>query len=427
MTRLIKLTLLAAMLMPFVEVDGQSLGLEEYRRRVLAYSQQMAISQENMLSADEAVKVARTGLKPRIDAAADFNYMVRRLTLDRGTYATPLHRESWGIETTASQTLYAGGAARKQVEAARIGSEQAHYDAMLTEDNVIYAAEMGYWNMATATAYRDAAERYLAIIKETHEVISSRFEDGIISKNDLLMIETRLGEARLHMSNAETGYRRALISLNILMGVPVDTPTSISDSINAPLPPMPPALSPEEAMAARPDYMLAESDVRLGQTRLEATRSQYLPSLSVGFTGRYATGSSNVTGKAFANGIAFAGLKVPIFNWNERKHKSAIDKSAIRISQERLSQTADLISRSMHDAYTRMSASYSELETAWQSVKVAEESLSLSTFSYNEGLLSILDVLSAQLSWLSAYNNLVATNHNCRVAIADYMMATGRL
>ncbi|MDE6183221.1 MAG: TolC family protein [Rikenellaceae bacterium] len=427
MTRLIKLTLLAAMLMPFAAADGQTLSLDEYRRRVLSYSQQMAISQERMLAADEAVKVARTGHKPRIDAAADFNYMVRRLTLDRGTSVTPLHRESWGIDATASQTLYAGGAVRKQVEAARIGSEQARYDAMLTEDNVIYAAEVGYWSMATATAYRDAAVRYLDIIKETYSVISSRFEDGMISKNDLLMIETRLGEAKLHMSNAQTGYRQALISLNTLMGLPVDTPTVISDSINAPLPPMPSALSFDEALASRPDYLLAESDVRLGHARLETTRSQYLPSLSVGFTGRYATGTSNVTGKGFANGIAFAGLKVPIFNWNERKHKSAIDKSTIRMSQERLSQTADQINQSMHDAYTRMSASYSELETAWQSVRVAEESLSLSTFSYNAGLLSILDVLSAQLSWLSAYNNLVATNYNCRVAIADYMMATGHL
>ena len=88
---------------------------------------------------------------------------------------------------------------------------------------------------------------------------------------------------------------------------------------------------------------------------------------------------------------------------------------------------ADQVSRQINDAYTRMVASYNEIETARGSVEVARQSLSLNTFSYNEGLLTILDVLSAQLSWLSAYNSLIATNYNCRQAIADYMRAIGRL
>ncbi len=407
--------------------DAQTLTREQYRDRVVGYSQQIAASLERVTSADAAVKAAKVGFKPKVDAAADFNYMVRQINLELGTYGIPIKHETWGINATAAQNVYAGGAVRKQVEAARIGADQARYGAMQTEDEVVYAAELSYWGMATAIAYRDAARRYLSIIEDTYRIVNDRFEEGLISRNDLLMIQTRLQEARLRLSNAETGYTQALIAMNTLMGAPVDEPVEIADSIDTALPPLPAAVSLDEALAARPDYMIAESNVLMSQQQLRLTRSRYLPSLAVGFTGQYATKSINIDGKGFGNGIAFAQLRVPVFNWNERKHKSAMDQSAIRISEEELSAAVDQVSRQMNDAYARMVASYNDIETARGSVDVARQSLSLNTFSYNEGLLTILDVLSAQLSWLSAYNNLIATSYNCRQAIADYMKATGRL
>ena len=422
-----KIIITLVMLLTAFPADAQTVTREQYRERVLGYSQQLAISREHVTSAEAATKAAQVGFKPKVDAAADFNYMVKRINLELGTYGIPMKHETWGLNATAAQNVYAGGAVRKQVEAARIGAEQAGYGVMQTEDNVIYAAELSYWSMATAIAYRDAAYRYLSIIEDTYEIVNNRFEDGLISRNDLLMVQTRLQEARLRVSDAETGYTQALIAMNTLMGMPVDKPVAIADSINTALPPLPEILSLEEALEARPDYMIAKSNVRLGEQQLKLTRSRYLPSLAVGFTGQYATKSINIDGKGVGNGIAFAQLRVPIFNWNERKHKSAIDKSAIRISEEELSAAADEIARQMNDAYTRMTASYNDIETARGSVEVAQQSLSLNTFSYNEGLLTILDVLSAQLSWLSAYNNLIATNYNCRQAIADYMLATGRL
>ena len=64
-------------------------------------------------------------------------------------------------------------------------------------------------------------------------------------------------------------------------------------------------------------------------------------------------------------------------------------------------------------------------EDAEENCKLAEENLDLNTFSYTEGKLTILDVLSAQLTWIQAYTNLIQSYYEQKIALADYRKATG--
>ena len=57
--------------------------------------------------------------------------------------------------------------------------------------------------------------------------------------------------------------------------------------------------------------------------------------------------------------------------------------------------------------------------------KIAEENLDLNTFSYKEGKLPILDVLSAQLSWIQSYSSLIQTWYQQKASLAQYNKAVG--
>ena len=58
-------------------------------------------------------------------------------------------------------------------------------------------------------------------------------------------------------------------------------------------------------------------------------------------------------------------------------------------------------------------------------LRIAEENLDLNTFSYNEGKLPILDVLSAQLSWIQSYSSLIQTWYQQKASLAQYNKAVG--
>ena len=69
-----------------------------------------------------------------------------------------------------------------------------------------------------------------------------------------------------------------------------------------------------------------------------------------------------------------------------------------------------------------------EVRTAWirmvrfgdPTPELAEENLDLITFSYNEGKASMVDVLSAQLSWTQAHTSLINAYLAEKMAVAEY-------
>jgi outer membrane protein TolC len=64
------------------------------------------------------------------------------------------------------------------------------------------------------------------------------------------------------------------------------------------------------------------------------------------------------------------------------------------------------------------------VKTAKENMSLANENLDLATFSYNEGKASMVDVLSAQLSWTQAHTNLINAYLAEKMAVAEYKKVT---
>ena len=71
--------------------------------------------------------------------------------------------------------------------------------------------------------------------------------------------------------------------------------------------------------------------------------------------------------------------------------------------------TRDQISQEVANSWTSLTENTKQIDVAEEACKIAEENLDLNTFSYKEGKLPILDVLSAQLSWIQSYSSLIQT------------------
>ena len=74
----------------------------------------------------------------------------------------------------------------------------------------------------------------------------------------------------------------------------------------------------------------------------------------------------------------------------------------------------------MSAALTKLTETEYQVKTATENMNLANENLDLVTFSYNEGKASMVDVLSAQLSWTQAHTNLINAYLSEKMAIAEY-------
>lgn len=113
-------------------------------------------------------------------------------------------------------------------------------------------------------------------------------------------------------------------------------------------------------------------------------------------------------------------VNIPIFRWGARFKANRQQKAYIGIQKLQQSYVTDNINEELSAALTKLTETEHQVTTAQETMELAEENLDLATFSYNEGKASMVDVLSAQLSWTQAHSNLINAHLAAKMAVAEY-------
>lgn len=405
-------------------VSSNAMGIESYRNKVLEYNQQIKQSQEMTASYEAAVKKVRTGFYPMLSASADASYNFINKSLNLGAASVPMKNYTYTVGAGITQNVYSGSAVRNNWLASKIQAEMAKLGEQLTIDNVAYMADVTYWTaVAQQEGYLSMLD-YDSIVNSLYDVVKLRFEDGYVSKTDLLMVETRKMEGEFLLNSVKKSYLTSIQNLNILMGVSVNSKATLTDPISKEIP-IPTIMPLDSVLLTRPDYVIADKKIALQERYTKATLSKFLPQFIVGIDGNYGTPPLNVDGIGQFNVVAYGQLKVPIFNWLERKHTKRENEAITRSYIQEKSLLQDNINQELSNSITGLLESFEMVKIAEASFKISTSNLDLNTLSYNEGKLPIIDVLSSQLSWLNSYRNLIDANYNYKVSYAAYIKAVG--
>lgn len=400
---------------------AQTLSVEQYRARVLEYNQDIKKSQEAVNSALYSLKSIKTGFFPKLDVSGNYSYQIENIEFIEGV---DLKHDNYGVEAGVVQNVYSGSAVRKQYDVAKLQHVVSQLVVEHTVDNMIYVADVSYWTVAANKDLHGLAQEYVNLVSELYGIVNKRFEEGAISKTDLLMVLNRLKEAELQLNTTSTNYRTALQSMNIMMGADPDAGVILVDSIQKVLW-VPQQEGLDKALEKRADYQASVMNIEMARLQTDLVRSKYLPQVAVGLKEKYGTTLINVDGKAKWATTAFAQVNIPVFHWGEMRQNVRVSRSQEEIKELERSQLKDQVSKELSNAWVNVTETAKKLDIVYSSLDIAKDNLILNTFSYNEGKLPILDVLSAQVSWLQAYTNVVSVNYRYKVALAEYAKALG--
>lgn len=415
-TQLITLSLLLLGLT--AEAQQPSLSRETYRNKVEAYSQILKQQKLKTMASTEARKIAHTGFLPKIDINADGTLNMSDLNAWNEPVGEYRNHTYQGV-FIVSQPLYMGGALNAQHKIAQADERLNQLNEELTIDQIHYQSDAVYWNASASQAMLQAADKYQNIVKQQYDIIQDRFNDGMISRTDLLMISTRLKEAELQYIKARQNYTLALQKLNILMGEEPNNPVDSLYTIDAASAPVQ-ILSLENVLQRRADYESTEVNIMKSQAQRKAALSQFNPQLNMYFSGGWATATPNLGYDVSFNPIVGINLNIPIFRWGARLKTNRQQKAYISIQKLQQSYVADNINEELSAALTKLTETEYQVKTAKETMNLANENLDLVSFSYNEGKANMVDVLSAQLSWTQAYTNLINAYLSEKMAVAEY-------
>lgn len=416
-----KAGLTIAVVLWVTDAFAQALSVGQYRSRVLDYNQDIRKSEQVATGVLYSLKSIKTGFFPKLDASGNYSYQIEDIEFFSGT---DLKHDNYGIEAGLVQNVYSGSAVRKQYHVAKLQYAIARLAVEHTVSNMVYMADVTYWTVVANKDLLNLAEQYVRLVNELYRIVNKRFEEGAISKTDLLMVQNRLKEAELQLNTASTNYAIATQALNIMIGENPGAEVVLADSIQQVLQ-TPGQTGLDEVLKKRADYQAAVMDMEVAKVQTGLARSKFLPQLVVGIKERFGTTMINIDGKSKWATTAYAQVNIPVFHWGEMRQNVRRSRTQEEIRELEKNQLKDQMSKELNNAWVSVTEIAKRLEIVYSSLDIAKDNLVLNTFSYNEGKLPILDVLSAQVTWLQAYTNVVSVNYQYKIALAEYARVLG--
>jgi outer membrane protein TolC len=181
----------------------------------------------------------------------------------------------------------------------------------------------------------------------------------------------------------------------------------------------------ETALANRTEYQLLEQSIKAQELQTKMKVGDYLPQLAVGATGYYYN-SLIKDAKTTTNGLAFATISIPISDWWGGSYAIQEQKIKKEIAENTFSETKGLLKLQMEKGWMDVNVNYRQILIMEETVKQAEENLKVSKDGYNNGVVTLSELLEAQAIYTEITDKLIEAKTQYKLSITTYLQYTAR-
>lgn len=377
----------------------QSTLLEKYRTMALDYNHDLKAAEKNIAASMEVEKSARADLKPKLSGAASFQYTGNpmELTLDIPSIGLSKTVEGKNLNYGGSlfilQPVYTGGRVLESIRMAQHQQALAGNQAKALNDAVCYQTDIQYWSAVARLEIVDVAEDFRNSIAALVKTIKERVEVGLVDPQDLLMAEVKLNEAEYQLLQAQSNFETGRMALNSMIGVRLEQPTELDAQI--PIVVVSDSLWLSTGMG-RPEIQMAYDKIRIAESTKKLNDSQFKPQFYVGVEGSYSSPGYNFKKDLDPNYAVYAKVSVPIFEWGKRRSEKRVSSFRIGMAEDNLNKVVDRVELEVSVARKALSQAIERVRLSESSLAKAEENEAKAVERYNEGKVSVVEVIDAQ-------------------------------
>lgn len=377
----------------------QSTLLEKYRTMALDYNHDLKAAEKNIAASMEVEKSARADLKPKLSGAASFQYTGNpmELTLDIPSIGLSKTVEgknlNYGGSLSNLQPVYTGGRVLESIRMAQHQQALAGNQAKALNDAVCYQTDIQYWSAVARQEIVDVAEDFRNSIAALVKTIKERVEVGLVDPQDLLMAEVKLNEAEYQLLQAQSNFETGRMALNSMIGVRLEQPTELDAQI--PIVVVSDSLWLSTGMG-RPEIQMAYDKIRIAESTKKLNDSQFKPQFYVGVEGSYSSPGYNFKKDLDPNYAVYAKVSVPIFEWGKRRSEKRVSSFRIGMAEDNLNKVVDRVELEVSVARKALSQAIERVRLSESSLAKAEENEAKAVERYNEGKVSVVEVIDAQ-------------------------------
>jgi NodT family efflux transporter outer membrane factor (OMF) lipoprotein len=370
--------------------------------------QQVDVSNENLKSAEARfqqaralVRVNRSQKYPTVTAGAQATSNRDSSTYALATSRTAANFGNFSLPFDVSYEVDAWGRVRHSIEAAR--SEAQATAADLETLRLSYHAELAldFFELRSADAEQKLLDDTVTAYQKALELTTNRFEGGAAAGSEVAQAQTQLESTKTQ--DADVRIRRAQFehAIAVLTG----KSPAVFALAPKPLdidPPVIPVGLPSQLLERRPDIASSERRLAEANAQIGIARAAFFPTLllgaEAGFEGRSITDWLNWPSRFWAVGPT---VLQTVFDGGRRKATQQAAEFNYDALVATYRETALDSFQQVEDNLAALRVLEQETQTQKAAVTAAERSLELSTNRYTGGLVTYLEVVTAQSTALS--------------------------
>jgi outer membrane protein TolC len=344
----------------------------------------------------------------------------------------PQSDQTWQINLTASQALYAGGGIRSAIRSSKLARDAALLDLQAVTNEALLQVRVAFYSVLLAREQIKVQESNLDLLQQQLRTATDRFEAGTVSSFERLRAEVAVANAKVPLITARNDYRLSIETLRQALGFTTATAESLRKVPNfegtLDFTPVQFDLQAafDAARANRPDL---ERIARLADSREEAVttaRSTYYPNVAAfgGWTLR--RGGTNNFSDSNNGWLAGVQAQWDIFDGRATAGRVAQARSVLEQTRMSLAEAQLAIDVEVRRAHSQWQQATELAEASARVVEQATEAVRLANARYSAGTSTQLDVLAAQVDLTTARTNQILAFYGYNVAVAQLRKAMGQ-
>ena len=441
---------------------GVTLSVDDCIELAIKNSPEIQIYEQQIKMQDYKVGQSKASYFPTVGASIGHDYG----NTDVGYRATQSKTST--ARVSLNQLIYSFGKVFSQVKMQKFYKIAAEYDLQTAILNATNRVKSAYYAVLAAKANVDIQKANVQVNERQYDRTKAFFDEGLVSKIDLVNQEVYLSDSKIGLVSAENLYQNSIVNLNNAMSV-VNAPeynientetfnfknnyaeinllnvantttkedgtvepknavlttqvekTNILDNYKFTKYPYTLDESVERAYKNRPDLLSMQATKDAVNEALKYTKKSYLPDLT-GSVGYNWMNNSHYSSNGVSLGAYLSMSNLNVIDTNLRIKES---KAQLEIANQNVELVKQNIYFDVQNAYINMIQLEKNIPLLQTKVRQTLENYELADARYEVGLGNFIELQDAKENYNNAQRDYVQTIYKYNVALTDLQTAMG--
>lgn len=415
--------LLTALLALAGAARAEPLSLRNCLTRAAATNQGLRADSYEAGIAQEQIQVAKSNLLPKIDLQAGYQAQLQPQAVVYGSLALETQDADFAfLDLTLYSTLYDFGRTRSRVGAARMQRDAAQHAYSGSEQDLFLQVVRAYYGILEANKLVKVADDEVVQMTSHQATAQALFEQGVVTRNDLLQAEVRVAASRQKLYSAVNGVDNGWLLLNYLTGAPAqfrgelqEEPLTSSEA---------PGLEAEPDLSKRGEIAALKNVVAAGDFAIQESKSNYYPELFAKLELNYMQ-NDKVREQAIES--ATLGLKVNLYDGLATSSRLRQALQARSRDEDRLRDLEARVRLELAQARNDLRVAGARITVTEKAIQQGVENLRITKDRYQEKVGTATEVVDAQTLLTQTRTDYYQSVFDLQVAAARVKRATGEL